>query len=92
MKNKVTINRDLLPSLKAKLMKSGSFFSISFTKKDGTARELVGRFKVTKHLKGGVSRNNAEHWTLWDVNYGYRSVDPCRVKSVVALGNEFIVE
>ena len=34
---------------------NGKFFTVSFYKKDGTLRELNGRLKVTKHLRGGES-------------------------------------
>ena len=36
----------------------GKFITVSFIKKDGTARTLNGRIGVTKHLKGGTSTIN----------------------------------
>lgn len=33
------------------IMKSGRFFSCSFTKKDGSVRTLLGRSGVKKHLR-----------------------------------------
>ena len=37
---------------------NGRFFSVSFIKKDGSLRKLVGRTGVTKALKHGLSTVN----------------------------------
>jgi hypothetical protein len=71
-----------LPELKSHLMKTGEFFSIKFTKLDGTERLLVGRFGVHKHVKGGVSCLNDENWNFFDMKDGYRSV---RVDSIISV-------
>ena len=68
----------------------GKFVSVTFTKKDGSIRQLTGRLGVTKHLKGGVSTLNPEQYiTLYDVvNKGYRAINRATIKSVKANGEE----
>lgn len=36
---------------------NGKFFTVSFTKKDGSERILTGRLNVAKYTKGGVNPN-----------------------------------
>ena len=36
----------------------GRFFTVIFTKKDGTVRQMTARLKVTKHLTGGKKPYN----------------------------------
>jgi ABC-type antimicrobial peptide transport system ATPase subunit len=63
---------------------NGRFFSVSFIKKDGSLRKLVGRTGVTKALKGGLCTVNRDQYIIaYDVNAkGYRSIN---VNSIVAL-------
>ena len=69
----------------------GKFVSVTFTKKDGSVRTLVGRLGVTKHLKGGESRlDPAKYITIFDTqNGGYRAINRETIKSVRFGGEEF---
>jgi hypothetical protein len=73
-------NTQALQTVKSHLLNTGEFFSIKFTKLDGTERLLVGRFGVHKHVKGGVSCLNDNNWNFFDMKDGYRSV---RIESIV---------
>lgn len=55
----------------------GRLFSVTFIKKDGTERKLVGRLGVTKGLVGGRRTLDPETYLIvWDVqNGGYRAVN-----------------
>jgi hypothetical protein len=70
------------------LNSGGKFVSVTFTKKDGTLRKLVGRMGVTSHLKGGVSTlDPSQYVTIYDVkNGGYRAVNRDTIKSVTCEG------
>lgn len=63
---------------------AGKFFTVVFTKKDGTERVLNGRLGVVNHLKGGKSTvNHEEYLTVFDVHAkGYRSVNKSAIKEV----------
>lgn len=59
---KTTIKlENLTPNAKRQVLKSelsavgGRFFTVKFTKKDGTERVMTARLGVKKDLKGGVS-------------------------------------
>ena len=69
----------------------GKFVSVTFTKKDGSVRTLVGRLGVTKHWKGGESRlDPAKYITIFDTqNGGYRAINRETIKSVRFGGEEF---
>jgi len=56
---------------------NGRTFSVKFTKKDGTIRDMVCRLGVTKHLKGGEKTNtNPNHVIVFDMKKeGYKTVD-----------------
>ena len=57
---------------------NGKFFSVTFTKKDGTTREMNCRLGVTKHLKGGTSNtaHKANLVTVYDLQAeGYRCIN-----------------
>ena len=66
----------------------GKFVSVTFTKKDGSLRKLVGRMGVKSHLKGGVSTLDASQYvTIYDVqNGGYRAVNRATIQSVTCEG------
>jgi hypothetical protein len=74
------------------LNSGGKFVTITFTKKDGSERVLTGRLGVTKHLKGGVSTLNADHYiTIYDVqSEGYRAVNRATIKSVKCNGELYV--
>lgn len=69
--------------LQALIAKSnGRFFSLTFTKKDGTTRVVNGKNKDLATLKGGTYKaGNAGYVAVWDRNaQHYVSVHPSRVK------------
>jgi len=65
----------------------GKFFTVVFTKKDGSERLLNGRLGVTKHLRGGekgYSDADFNALTVFDVQAkGYRTVKLDKVKRLV---------
>ena len=67
---------------------NGKFVSVTFIKKDGTARVLNGRTGVTKHLKGGISTVDTDQYmVVYDtVAQGYRSVNKDTIVSVTCEG------
>ena len=70
---------------------NGKFISVTFIKKDGSERVLVGRLGVTSRLKGGTSTLDAEKYiTIFDVqNDGYRAVNRDTIRSVRIDGEEY---
>jgi len=63
---------------------SGKFFTVVFTKKDGTERVLNGRLGVVSKLKGGQTMVNKDQFlVVFDVQIGqYRSVNKDTIKEV----------
>lgn len=63
---------------------NGRFLSVTFIKKDGTERKLVGRLGVKKHLKGGKSSVDHEQYiSIYDTQAeGYRCVNRDTIKEV----------
>jgi|TARA_R100000008_G_C3454389_1_gene101015 hypothetical protein len=64
------------------------FFTVGFTKADGSFRKINGRLGVEKHKKGGRDCNtNKQMMTVWD-NYaeGYRNVNLLTIKYIIADG------
>lgn len=57
----------------------GKIFSVSFTKKDGSIRDMLCRTGVKKHLRGGELKYNPIDkglLTVWDLQKkGYRMVN-----------------
>ena len=72
----------------------GKFFTVTFTKKDGSTRVLNGRLGVTKHLKGGKKTVTQENYlTVFDTQKkAYRTVNVDTVQSVKVNGNEYRVD
>lgn len=64
----------------------GKFFTVTFTKKDGTLRKMNARLGVTKHLKGGSKGYNDSDFnylTVFDLGKkAYRTVNLSTVKSL----------
>lgn len=62
-----------------KQLVGSTFFSATFTKKDGTIRVMNARLGVKKHLKGGDKSYNAEDFnylTVFDVSKKeYRTIN-----------------
>lgn len=56
---------------------NGRFFTVEFTKKDGTVRKMNARLGVTKHLKGGDCTLNREQFIIvFDMQAkGYRAIN-----------------
>jgi hypothetical protein len=69
-------------------------FSVEFVKKDGSVREMVCRFGVTKHLKGGeLNHNPAElgHLIVFDMQKeAYRTINVNTLKRIKFEGQEYI--
>jgi hypothetical protein len=70
---------------------NGKIVSVTFIKKDGSLRTLVGRLGVTKHLKGGESKlDPTKYITIYDTqNAGYRAINRETIQSVRFAGEEY---
>jgi hypothetical protein len=65
----------------------GTFFTVCFTKADGTERILNGRMGVRKHLRGGKSKACETQVVVWDCKIkDYRSFHLHTAKWVKAHG------
>lgn len=73
----------------------GKFFSVTFTKKDGTRRDMTCRLRVKKHLKGGKQPYNPLQKgliTVFDVKkQAYRMVNVNTVHQIKVGGETFEV-
>jgi hypothetical protein len=62
------------------------FFSVTFTKKDGTERTINARLGVKKYLKGGeksYNDNDFNYLTVYSVkDKGYRTVNLDTIKEI----------
>jgi len=71
------------------------FVTVQFRKKNGEWRTMNGRFKVTKHLRGGVNKVVAPwnaYKTIYDVQAkGYRTLNLDTVTCVRAGGVDYFV-
>jgi hypothetical protein len=67
---------------------NGKFITVSFIKKDGTARKLNGRIGVTKYLKNGTATVNLDKYlVVYDnVAQGYRCINKDTIVSVTCEG------
>jgi len=77
------------------LHSKGKFFSVKFTKKDGTLRKMVCRTGVKSYLKGGV--NTTGHipnlLTVFDVQkQEYRNINMATLQSARVEGKEYSFE
>lgn len=70
---------------------NGKFISVTFIKKDGSERVLVGRLGVTSRLKGGTSTLDPNQYiTIFDVqNDGYRAINRDTIRSLRIDGEEY---
>ena len=75
----------------------GKFFTVVFTKKDGTVRRLNGRTGVRRHLKGGdvpaghVSTRK-DMLVVYDVkSKGYRCLSRDSIRAIRCGGVEAVV-
>lgn len=70
------------------------FFTVTFTKKDGSIRVMNCRKGVTKHLRGGESTTkNYDHLlTVYDVKAeGYRNINVTTITEVKANGKRYSI-
>ena len=62
------------------------FFTVSFTKKDGSIRVMNARLNVKKHLKGGELSYNPDkvnNIIVYDLNNkGYRTINLDALKTI----------
>ena len=72
------------------IIRSGKFFSVVFTKKDGEIRKLNGRSGVKKHLRPNAK---SQSWEPTDLGYlpvfdvqknGYRLIDS---RTIISINN-----
>ena len=73
---------------------NGRFVSVTFIKKDGTERTMLCRLGVTKYLKGGTSKLDAEQYlTVFDVKKEeYRAINRDTILSVKLAGATYTQE
>ena len=73
---------------------NGRFVSVVFIKKDGTQRAMLCRLGVTKHLKGGESKLDADQYlTVFDVQKeAYRAINRDTIVSVKLAGMTYVQE
>ena len=75
---------------------NGKFFTVIFTKKDGSTRKMTARTGVVKHLKGGTNKatmNHPEYLTVFDMaNLGYRTVNLNTVHEIHMNHQRYTVE
>lgn len=92
MNNPVSISRKNLLEIIDRTAKS-NFISFTFIKKDGSERKLIGRFGVTKYLKGGkATLDPKQFYIIFDLQKKeYRSIDKSRIISVRLSGVHYIV-
>jgi hypothetical protein len=68
-------------------------FSVSFVKKDGSIRDMVCRFGVTKHLKGGELNHDPMelgHLVVFDMQKeAYRTINWNTIKQIKFEGKTF---
>lgn len=69
------------------LNSKGKFFTVEFTKKDGSIRILTGRLGVKKYLKGGESNLDADKYiTVFEMSTKqYRAINRDTIISVKGL-------
>jgi hypothetical protein len=87
--NKITLLRNLINN------QDGRFFTVVFTKKDGSTRKMTARRGVKKYLKGGVNKvelNHPEYMTVFDMaKLDYRTVNLNTVQEIHADKATFFV-
>jgi hypothetical protein len=73
---------------------NGRFVSVVFVKIDGSQRAMLCRLGVTKHLKGGESKLNADQYlTVFDVQKeAYRAINKDTIVSVKLAGTTYVQE
>ena len=71
---------------------NGKILRVTFTKKDGSERILVGRLGVKSHLQGGRSSvDHDKYINIFDVQSGgYRNINRETIKDVKIGGIEYV--
>lgn len=71
----------------------GSFFGVTFIKKDGSVRPMNARLGVKKDVKGtGKVSLMPKHITVWDVKAkGWRKINVTTIQRLSALKSHFTV-
>ena len=89
----ITLNSKSSETL-AKMIENsnGKIFRVTFVKRDGSIRDLVGRTGVTKYLKGGKrTTDENKYLCVYDIqNHGYRSINRGNILAVRTEGIEAI--
>ena len=84
--------KTLMQEIKATI--GNKIFSVEFVKKDGTLREMVCRFGVTKHLKGGEMNHDPQelgHLVVFDMQKeAYRTINTNTLRRIKFEGKEYI--
>lgn len=73
---------------------TGTIFSVSFTKKDGSERTLVGRLGVKCHLVGGENtvKHIPKYITVFDTQaQAYRNVNTETIKGAKVSGKVYVI-
>lgn len=83
--------KNLLEEIKKTI--GNKIFSVEFIKKDGTVREMTCRLGVTKHLKGGELKHDANalgHLVVFDMQkQAYRTINFNTLKRIKLEGKEY---
>lgn len=76
-----------------KKLVGSKFFTVKFTKKDGSTRVMNCRLGVKKHLKGGVKRYDASNLvTVYDLkSKGYRTVNLNTLQEIKTSGFKVVL-
>ena len=73
----------------------GTFFSVTFVKKDGSLREMSGKKWEAKHLRGKQGENvnpvahKPEYYTMAENGVGFRNVNLNTLKKAVVRGRTY---
>ncbi len=94
MKTENIANREIINTIVKN--SNGTFFSVTFTKKNGTVRNMTCRTGVKKGLTGKGSTYGDEakskYITLYDVvNKGYRAVNRDTISRIRVMGFVYTV-
>jgi hypothetical protein len=83
--------KTLMQEIKATI--GNKIFSVEFIKKDGTLREMVCRFGVTKHLKGGEMNHDPQelgHLIVFDMQKeAYRTINFNTIQCIKFEGKQY---
>lgn len=90
--NRVKIRKSIARSMLD--ASEGTFVGVTFTKKDGTSRDLNGRLGVRKGTVGGSNRlDKRDYITLYDVKKGaFRAVSLATLEQVRMRGFTYDLE